>query len=40
MDAEDIKNTLIEVFGDTFLQVGGDETVGKGFVRVKALEVR
>jgi len=35
MDAKEIEKKLIEVFDDTFLQVGGDETVGKGFVRVK-----
>lgn len=40
MSAEDIKDELSRVFGDTFLQIGGDETIGKGFVRIKTLEVK
>ncbi|AEH24488.1 type III-B CRISPR module RAMP protein Cmr4 [Pyrococcus yayanosii] len=34
-----IARKLIEVFNNRFLQIGGDETVGKGFVKVKLVEV-
>ncbi|ASJ09262.1 type III-B CRISPR module RAMP protein Cmr4 [Thermococcus siculi] len=30
-----ITNTLVETFDGGFLQLGGDETVGKGFVKIK-----
>ncbi|ALM76266.1 type III-B CRISPR module RAMP protein Cmr4 [Thermococcus barophilus] len=37
--ADGIARKLAEVFNGKFLQIGGDETVGKGFVKVKLVGV-
>lgn len=38
-DNIDIKQTLNNVFNNSFIQLGGDETVGKGFVKIKISDV-
>ncbi|WP_456321297.1 type III-B CRISPR module RAMP protein Cmr4 [Palaeococcus sp. (in: euryarchaeotes)] len=36
-DAEKVAKALMSSFSDVFLQIGGNETVGKGFVKVKVM---
>ncbi len=35
-NTQKIVNVLKVTFNNAFLQIGGDETVGKGFVKVRA----